>query len=124
MSCINHKPVNHFNKMLTISCITLSDNLLKTPYLLITVKPKTDRANNSSHVCVWLAPAGCILYTKKSVLKRCPWGTILENRAFFGKKGTILRTILLFQCHIFFSLCFGIPYGFSSTWSKVKSKLI
>ena len=26
---------------------------------------------------------------EKGVLKRCLWGTILENGAFFGKKGTI-----------------------------------
>ena len=27
---------------------------------------------------------------EKKVLKRCPWGTILKNGAFFSKKGTIL----------------------------------
>ena len=32
----------------------------------------------------------CVTLKEKRVLKRCPWGTILKNGAFFSKMGTIL----------------------------------
>ncbi len=44
--------------------------------------------------CPWIWDTFCLstyhTLKEKGVLKQCPWGTILENGAFFYKEGTIL----------------------------------
>ena len=90
--CVDGYFLSHF--ITTINCWLLHDRFLILDYVLnhfyiVHSKEYQDFLRGDPKLMELKGLGSSHSLKEKRVLKRCLWGTILENGAFFGKKGTV-----------------------------------